>query len=277
MHKNLTALQQEINTALESFLDQYLSYNRITKTLASAIKYVLLNPGKRLRPMMVIASAELFNVAKEQSMPTAIAIEMIHNYSLTHDDLPAFDDDDYRRGMLSCHKKFDESTAILCGESLMIGAIELLSSPKTHHDPATRCELISCITKAVGYHGMTGGQMMDMATKHTSLEPEEYRKMQMLKTGELFMASCESGAILGSAPPEHRNAMRNYAHNLGLAFQIKDDLEDEDQTKHTPNTAETKNKGSLLIKQALNNLSQYDKHKTETLTIIAEEIDKAFT
>jgi farnesyl diphosphate synthase len=192
-----------------------------------AMRYSALSPGKRLRPLLVIASSRLFGVSRRSALQAAAAIEMVHAYSLIHDDLPAMDNSDLRRGRPTCHKKFDDATAVLAGDGLLTAAFEVLSHPDTHGDPAVRCELISTLAIAAGGAGMVGGQMIDLlAEKLPDLDIGAITRLQRMKTGALIAFSCEAGAILATAPAEPRTALRFYAHDLGLAFQIADDLLD---------------------------------------------------
>ena len=191
-----------------------------------AMRYSALAPGKRLRPFLVLASANMFGVARRCALQVAAAIEMVHAYSLVHDDLPAMDNSDLRRGRATCHKQFDEATAVLAGDGLLTAAFEVLSHPDTHGDPAVRCELVSELAAAAGAAGMVGGQMIDLITEHQKLDIGVITRLQRMKTGALIAFSCEAGAILAKAPSELRTALRGYAHDLGLAFQIADDLLD---------------------------------------------------
>jgi len=191
-----------------------------------AMRYSALAPGKRLRPLLVLASARLFGVARRSALQVAVAIEMVHAYSLIHDDLPAMDNSDLRRGRPTCHKRFDEATAVLAGDGLLTMAFEVLADPDTHGDPAVRCELVTELAAAAGAAGMVGGQMIDLIAEHQSLDIGAITRLQRMKTGALIAFSCEAGAILAKAPSEPRLALRGYAHDLGLAFQIADDLLD---------------------------------------------------
>jgi farnesyl diphosphate synthase len=191
-----------------------------------AMRYSALAPGKRLRPFLVLASANLFGVAVRCALQVAAAVEMVHAYSLVHDDLPAMDDSDLRRGRPTCHRQFDEATAVLAGDGLLTAAFGVLAHPDTHGDPAVRCELISELAAAAGAAGMVGGQMIDLIAEHQTLDIGAITRLQRMKTGALIAFSCEAGAILAKAPSELRTALRGYAHDLGLAFQIADDLLD---------------------------------------------------
>jgi len=191
-----------------------------------AMRYAALAPGKRLRPFLVLASARLFGVARRCALQVAAAVEMVHAYSLVHDDLPAMDNSDLRRGRPTCHKQFDEATAVLAGDGLLTAAFEALSDPDTHGDPAVRCELVAALASAAGAAGMVGGQMIDLLAEHQSLDIGAITRLQRMKTSALIAFSCEAGAILAKAPLEVRTALRGYAHDLGLAFQIADDLLD---------------------------------------------------
>jgi farnesyl diphosphate synthase len=191
-----------------------------------AMRYSALAPGKRLRPFLVLASARLFGVAQRCALQVAAAVEMVHTYSMVHDDLPAMDNSDLRRGRPTCHKEFDEATAVLAGDGLLTAAFEVLADPDTHGDPAVRCELVAALASAAGAAGMVGGQMIDLIAEHQSLDIGAITRLQRMKTGALIAFSCEAGAILAKAPHELRTALRGYAHDLGLAFQIADDLLD---------------------------------------------------
>jgi len=173
----------------------------------------------------------MFGVGEVSARRTAAAVEMVHSYSLVHDDLPAMDDDDLRRGKPTCHKQFDEPTAILAGDALLTRAFEVLSKEETHADPAVRCHLIRDLAQAAGPHGMVGGQMVDLLTEREgpekdALDVAAITRMHQMKTGRLISFSCTAGATLGKAAPQLRHALSAYAHDLGLAFQIVDDLLD---------------------------------------------------
>ncbi|MBS0523238.1 MAG: polyprenyl synthetase family protein [Proteobacteria bacterium] len=199
-----------------------------------AMRYSSLGGGKRLRAFFVLASATLFKVSAMSALRVASAIEFVHAYSLIHDDLPAMDDDDMRRGKPSCHKQFDEATAILAGDALQALAFEVLAQEATHGDPAVRAALVFELARAAGAHGMVGGQMLDLLAETRSDQSVDaidqsigaITRLQRLKTGALISFSCTAGAILGKAAEPLRVALAAYAHDLGLAFQIVDDLLD---------------------------------------------------
>jgi farnesyl diphosphate synthase len=206
--------------------------------LAEAMRYATLGGGKRLRAFLAIESASLFAVSETSAARVAAAIEMLHAYSLAHDDLPCMDDDDLRRGRPSTHRAFDEATAILAGDALQARAFELLAEPDTHSDPQARCELVMAFGSAVGARGMVGGQMIDMATEGETLNAPQVTRLQALKTGRLIQFSAESGAIMGRAPLQQRHLLAAYGRELGAAFQIADDLLDaEGTTEETGKTA----------------------------------------
>lgn len=198
--------------------------------LVEAMRYATLGGGKRVRPFLVVAGARLFTVAESCALRVAAAIEMVHCYSLVHDDLPAMDDDELRRGQPTCHVRYDEATAILAGDALLTRAFEVLAEPATHPDPQVRCQLALALAKASGAEGMVGGQMLDLMAEQDKLDMPEITRLQRMKTGALIAFSCEAGAMLGKAAEPARQALRAYAHDLGLAFQIADDLLDVEGT-----------------------------------------------
>ena len=194
--------------------------------LLEAMRHGTLGGGKRLRPFLLTQVAGLFDVREDYALRAAAAVELVHCYSLIHDDLPAMDDDDLRRGRPTVHKQWDEATAILAGDALLTLAFEILADPATHHSGPIRCALIAALAKAAGAHGMVGGQMIDLQAAERELDMGETVRLQHLKTGCMIEVSCMSGAILGLAPERAREALRGYSHDLGLAFQIADDLLD---------------------------------------------------
>ena len=212
-----SSLIQEFEKAFPSFLPQAKNTSAITK-LNDAIRYSALAPGKRLRPFLLLETARVFGGDKAQAMAAAAAIECVHVYSLVHDDLPAMDDDDERRGQPTLHKKYDEATAILAGDALLTLAFEILakSAPR----------LIAPLAQAAGWNGMVGGQMMDLEAEHRTLTLEEIILLQQKKTGALFSFCTEAGALLGGATKAEQAALRAYTEALGLLFQVTDDMLD---------------------------------------------------
>ncbi|QNE32840.1 polyprenyl synthetase family protein [Sphingomonas sp. NBWT7] len=194
--------------------------------LYRAMRHAAIDGGKRLRPLLVFATAQLFGCDRDCAGRVAVALEAIHVYSLIHDDLPAMDDDDVRRGRPTVHKAFDEATAILAGDCLHALAFEVLADPATHPDPFVRSELLLDLARAAGPSGMAGGQMMDLEAERTTFDLATVTRLQAMKTGALIAAAVEAGAILGRVPPEGRTHLRGYARDIGLAFQIVDDLLD---------------------------------------------------
>jgi farnesyl diphosphate synthase len=201
--------------------------------LYQAMQHAAIGGGKRLRPLLVVAGCGLFHVDRERALRVGLAVECIHVYSLIHDDLPCMDDDDIRRGKPTVHRAFDECTAILAGDSLHALAFEVLASEATHEDPFVRAELMSALASASGPSGMAGGQMMDLAAEEMALDLPAVTRLQQLKTGALIGFCLEAAGIMGRVPPEGRTGLRGYARDVGLAFQIADDLLDAegDETK----------------------------------------------
>jgi len=245
--------------------------------LFDAMRYGVLNGGKRLRPFMVMCAANLFNVDPARAKRTAAAVEFLHCYSLIHDDLPAMDDSDKRRGKATVHRKFDEATAVLAGDSLLTLAFEVLSDRDTHPDPHVRVELVRKLAIASGGHGMVGGQMLDLIGEREEFDLGTISRMQRMKTGHLFAFACESGAILGKASDQHKKALCNYAYDLGLAFQVTDDVLDvegdsEDTGKpanqdekagkstfvSTMGKESAKMRAEMLVHQAIRHLHVFD-------------------
>ncbi len=194
--------------------------------LFEAMRYAILAGGKRLRPFLVVTAADLFAVPRAASLRAAAAVEMLHTYSLVHDDLPCMDDDDLRRGRPTTHVKFDEATAVLAGDALLTIAFEVLGDPATDPDAAVRLQLIRGLAAAAGAKGMCAGQMIDLLTEGTNPDRDTIDRLQVLKTGALIAFSCEAGAVLGRASAAERDALREFGARLGRAFQIVDDLLD---------------------------------------------------
>ncbi len=194
--------------------------------LHEAMRYGTLGGGKRLRPFLVAETARLLGVDPRRALRASVAVELVHSYSLIHDDLPAMDDDDLRRGQPSCHVAFDEATAILAGDALLTLAFEVLADPETHADPAVRCDLVGGLARAAGAVGMVGGQMIDLASENMTSDAALISRLERMKTGALIAFSCEAGAMIAGASVEEREMLREFGFELGLAFQIVDDLLD---------------------------------------------------
>jgi farnesyl diphosphate synthase len=195
--------------------------------LLAAMRHGVLNGGKRLRPFLVIESAALFpDVERETALRIGAALECIHCYSLVHDDLPAMDDDDLRRGQPTVHVAFDEAAAILAGDSLLTLAFDIVASPETRLPDATRVALVLALARAAGLGGMAGGQALDLAAETAAPDEDGIVTLQAMKTGALLRFACEAGAIIANAPDEDRQTLRRYGETVGLAFQIADDLLD---------------------------------------------------
>jgi len=220
----------------ETLLDELLATKPIDAELArparliEAMRYSSLGGGKRFRPFLVVESAALFGVPRQRALLAGAALECVHCYSLVHDDLPAMDNDELRRGQPTAHRKFDEATAILAGDSLLTFAFDILSRDETHPDPAVRIALVKALARASGVGGMAGGQMLDLAAegrfgvqKHGETD---VKMLQAMKTGALLRFGCEAGGILASAKPHERQALERYGSAVGEAFQIADDLLD---------------------------------------------------
>lgn len=233
--RRLDAVSAATETALTALLRDQPERGEIFRParLVQAMRHAA-RGGKRLRPFLLIESAALFAVPEASALPAACALECVHCYSLVHDDLPAMDNDDLRRGEPAVHRAFDQATAILAGDSLLTLAFDILARETAHPDPAIRAALISTLARASGIGGMAGGQMLDLEAegrfapggRPLSLNVREIERLQAMKTGALLAAACEAGAILGGASAEHRRALAGYARAFGLAFQLSDDLID---------------------------------------------------
>ncbi len=228
----MAEVAQAVNLTMERLLPE-------TETLAEtklfeAMRHGTLGGGKRMRPFMAVQSAFLFNVPSARARRVAAAIEFVHCYSLIHDDLPAMDDAALRRNKPTVHRQYGEATAILAGDALLTLAFEVLADPETHEDPRVRCELVRALASASGGHGMVGGQMLDLIGEKEAFDLGTISRLQRMKTGKLMAFACEAGAILGKAGEHQRKALCNYAHDLGLAFQVTDDILDvESSTQDT--------------------------------------------
>ncbi|WP_439530127.1 polyprenyl synthetase family protein [Pannonibacter sp.] len=221
-----TALKME-HTITEALSAEPRAGERVRpERLLAAMRHATLNGGKRLRPLLVIECARAFGRQDPGVLVAAAALECLHSYSLVHDDLPAMDDDDLRRGLPTVHKAYDEATAILAGDSLLTLAFDLIADPRVHDDPAVRLVLSRDLARAAGVGGMAGGQMLDLQSEHRTLAEDEIRTLQAMKTGALLRYACEAGARLGNASDEDIVRLRRYGEVVGLAFQLADDLLD---------------------------------------------------
>ena len=283
-------LQKAIEECRES-VNHTITHLLSTSELAEAslfdgMRYAVLNGGKRLRPFMVMEGARIFGVDASRARRAAVAAEFIHSYSLVHDDLPAMDNSDMRRGKPSLHKAYGEATAILAGDALQALAFEVLADPETHEDPRVRIELVSNLASASGMNGMVGGQMLDMIGEKQKFDIGTISRLQRLKTGKLIAFCCEAGAVLGRANQAHRQALRNYAHDLGLAFQVTDDLLDaegnpamigkpvnQDGKKATFVTTlgreQARQRAEMLVEQSVRHLRVFDEGRVDLLRDLA--------
>ena len=223
----LLTTQAEVAAGIDRLFDQLLRVPADPRgPLYEAMRHAAIAGGKRLRPLLVRAAGDLFHVDRALTLRVGAAVEAMHVYSLIHDDLPCMDDDDMRRGKPTVHKAFDEATAVLAGDSLHALAFEWLCDPVTSADPFVRGELCCELARAAGPAGMAGGQMMDLAAETSNFDLPTVTRLQQLKTGALIAFSVEAGAILARIPPEGRAPLRAYSRDIGLAFQIADDIMD---------------------------------------------------
>ncbi|MGA9535343.1 MAG: polyprenyl synthetase family protein [Desulfobacterales bacterium] len=283
----LQAKQEQVNDELVRSLPPAES-----SRIADAMRYSVLAGGKRLRPVLCLAAAEAVGGRSEDVINTAVAIELIHTYSLIHDDLPAMDDDVLRRGKPTCHVAYDEATAILTGDALLTLAFQLLASPEDTADvPADkRLQVIHAVAAAAGHKGMIGGQMADIGSEGNRIALSRLEQLHMMKTGALINAAITTGAILGGATSEQIRHLHKYAQNIGLAFQIIDDIlnvegdpallgkavgTDEEKKKSTYpallGLVESRKLAASRVKEALQALEYFDK-KADPLRAIAKYV-----
>ncbi len=268
MH-TMKAQAKQVSARIDELLCAELSVPESAEgKLIEAMRYSVLGGGKRFRAFLCCASANLFGVEKAHSVRTASAIECVHTYSLIHDDLPCMDDDDMRRAKPSLHRAYDEATAILAGDALLTLAFEILADEKTHPRKAIRLDLISGLTKAAGARGMVAGQLFDMLSHELDLDAGGLTHLQHLKTGGLIRFAVEAGAILGEANSEQRQSLIGYASNIGLAFQIADDL--LDVQKSTQELGKTAGKDAVHGKVTFVSLLG-EKRASEQATILIEQ------
>jgi farnesyl diphosphate synthase len=237
----LARIAQEIDTAFDALLPVPPDARA---RLVEAMRYAAIGGGKRLRPLLLCATAEMYGVDRTAAVRAGCAIESIHVYSLIHDDLPCMDDDALRHGKPTLHLAYDEATAVLAGDALHDFAFEILADPETSGDPFVRIELVRALGLASGFRGMAGGQMMDLVAEDSDFDLATVTRLQQLKTGALLGAAIEMGAILGHVPIEGRTHLRGYARDIGLAFQIVDDLIDHEGDAATAGKAVGKDAGA---------------------------------
>ncbi|MDW7651842.1 MAG: polyprenyl synthetase family protein [Bacillota bacterium] len=224
MTPELKQLAADVDAALDGFLP---AEDAFPAEIHRAVRYSVFAGGKRLRPLLTLAAAEIFGVPQLQAMPAACALEMIHTYSLIHDDLPALDDDDYRRGRLANHKVFGDALAILAGDSLLTLAFETLAAEASaYFNAATVVRLVEELGRAAGMQGMIGGQVVDLLSEGKQVNAEILDYIHRHKTGKLFICCIRSGAVMGDASPEELTRLTSFAEKIGLAFQIVDDILD---------------------------------------------------
>ena len=288
LQKAMDECREKINLTIESLLPES---DMAEAPLYSAMRYGVLNGGKRLRSFMVMEGARIFGVEPSRARRVAASVEFVHSYSLIHDDLPAMDNADTRRGKPSLHKAYDQATAILAGDALLTLAFEVISDPQTHEDPRVRIDLVSLLSGAIGASGMVGGQMLDMIGEKQNFDVGTISRLQRLKTGKLIAFCCEAGAIMGRANPAHRSALRNYAHDLGLAFQVTDDILDvegkqEETGKPTGRDAEkgkatfvstmgveqARARAQMLVQQSVSHLRTFDPGRADLLRDLAHYV-----
>ena len=236
----------ELNAFLKDLLDKKIN---IDNELKDSIIYSSIGYGKRIRGYLSFEIANFFDANKSDALKLASAIELIHTYSLIHDDLPALDNDDYRRNKLSNHKQFSESTAILSGDALQSLAFEILSDKMEKIDTSKQLKLINYLSNNIGPNGMVGGQIIDINSKENQLSIDEVNVMHNLKTANLFSFSCQSGAIIGNADDKAVDAFENYGRNFGIVFQIIDDVLDQ--------VGDPENIGKTLGKDEINQNKTY--------------------
>lgn len=228
LHRHARAVE----TLLDRLLSPALHNGEIARParLLAAMRHGVLNGGKRLRPLLVMESAALFDMKQEAVLPVAAALECVHCYSLIHDDLPAMDDDDLRRGQPTVHKAFDEATAILAGDALLTFAFDVLSGEDSGLSASAQVQLVRLLARAAGLGGMVGGQMLDLAAEHTPQVESEIITLQAMKTGALLRFACEAGAVAANATAQDRARLAEFGTAIGLAFQLADDVLDVTET-----------------------------------------------
>lgn len=224
----LTSNARAVEALLERLLGSKTEMDEIARpaNLLAAMRHGVLNGGKRLRPFLVIECADLLGGSFDAALRVGAALECVHCYSLVHDDLPAMDDDDIRRGQPTVHKAFDEATAILAGDSLLTFAFDIIAAPETSLTDAQKVQLVLALGRAAGHGGMAGGQALDLAAEKSPPDEAGIVTLQAMKTGALIRFACEAGAIVAGASEDDRARLRSFGEKIGLAFQLADDLLD---------------------------------------------------
>lgn len=290
LKKYLIEKQSAVNRALENIIRQESTSEQ---RIVSAMRHSLMAGGKRLRPVLCLSAAEVVGGNEDQVLDAACSLEMIHTYSLIHDDLPAMDDDAMRRGKQTCHIAFDEATAILAGDALLTMAFELLSTKNNLISPDyafKKLDVIHKIASAAGYMGMIAGQMADILSEGRNLDMEELKMLHFAKTGALIESSVYAGAVLGDGTHDEIKMLTEYGRTIGLAFQVADDIlnveGDPEIMGKAVGTDRTRNKSTYpsivgvekskqfakkLVADSLNALEMFDK-KAEPLRAIARYI-----
>jgi geranylgeranyl diphosphate synthase type II len=290
LKRYLDARRGEIDHALKNYLR---ANGREKADIVTAMNYSIEAGGKRLRPILCMATAHATGQRKDKALPVGCALEMIHTYSLIHDDLPAMDDDDLRRGKPTCHKAFGEATAILAGDALLTRAFQLLAEYAIHQPSGQHAQwlkIIALISCAAGHEGMIEGQMRDIKAEGMTLTADQLEQLHRLKTGALISASVEAGAIVGDADEKAFGRLREYGRCIGLAFQVTDDILNEEGNPelmgkavgtdrlHRKNTypalmglKAAKQKAIDLVNQALRSLDIFD-NKSDPLRAIARYV-----
>lgn len=268
---------QQRTASVETLLSELLSdrpqSGEISRPprLMAAMRHGVLNGGKRLRPFLVMESAALFGADNLAALRVAAALECVHSYSLVHDDLPAMDNDDMRRGQPTVHRKFDEAAAILAGDSLLTYAFALIASEETELDAQARVALIAALARASGIGGMTGGQALDLEAANVKPDEEGIIRLQAMKTGALIRFACEAGAIIGHADTKDRERLAEYGSAIGLAFQLADDL--LDVTADASNMGKATGKDAAAGKATLVSMHSVEWTKRQLAGLVAQAED----
>ncbi len=282
---NFSKQRIEFAQSIEQSLGEFLNQKNLSgpglapSRLLNAMRHGVLNGGKRLRPLLVMQTAGIFDVAETDTFCAANAVELVHCYSLIHDDLPAMDDDDLRRGQPTVHKAYDEATAILAGDTLLAHAFGLLGDPACHNDPEVRANLVCELALGSGAGGMAGGQARDLEGETKGFSVDEISQMQAMKTGALIRASVRMGALIGGATDVQLDALTTYGEAAGLAFQLADDILDltasEEQMGKATGKDAARSKPTLVsrigLKAAQRHLGDTIHHALTALTMFGPE------